>query len=53
MSDSMKLKFRAEIEFCVKEKKNRVETMKLIHSTYGEASMYQTTIYEWYNRFEN
>ncbi len=26
---------------------------KLIHSIYGEASMSQTTTYEWYNRFEN
>ncbi len=49
----MKLKLRAVIKFCIKQKKNHVETMKLIHSTYGEASMSQTTVYKWYNTFEN
>ncbi len=49
----MKLKLRAVIEFGIKLKKNCVQTMKLIHSTYGEASISQTTIYEWYNWFKN
>ncbi len=53
MSDPMRLKLRAMIKFCIKQKKNHVETMKLIHRTSGEASMSQTTTYEWYNRFEN
>ncbi len=53
MSDPMKLKLCAVIKFCIKQKKNRVETMKLNYSTYREVSMSQKTIYEWYNRFEN
>ncbi len=53
MSDPMKSKLRAMIEFCVIQKKIYLETMKPIHSTYGEANMSQTIINERYNRFEN
>ncbi len=53
MPDPTKLKLRAVNKCCVKQKKNHFKTTKLIHSAYGEASMSQTTIYEWYNRFEN
>jgi hypothetical protein len=47
-----KIEQRVLIKFCVKLGKFAVETLEMLHETFGEHTLTRTAVFEWHSRFK-